>query len=166
MPSGTTQRGIAVDRVSPKTKLTQVSQQCEIGWNRLRNVSEEYCEKLKLSINAERITEDAAIGIMALLIHELEWCTISSVLPIGSGGDYLVTGVGGGPQTQVEVSGIRQDSTGSEGRSRLRTKCEQVLTKSSSGFASVTTFSRLAAATPHSYLHYVEAGSKKRSRRG
>ncbi len=156
--SATRQRGIAVDRVSPKTKFMQVSQQCEIGWNRLPNVSEEYCEQLKLSINAERITEDAAIGIDPLLIHELEGCTISSVLQIGSGGDYLIFKTGGGVGTQVEVSGIREDPNGSKGPVRLREKCQQVLQKTTCGFASVTTFSRLEAATPHSYLHYVKSG--------
>jgi len=40
-------------------------------------------------VNENDLSEKAAIGVMALLIHELEGVTIQEVLQIGSGGDYL-----------------------------------------------------------------------------
>ena len=54
------------------------------------------------------------------------------------------------------VSGITEDLDGNESRSRLRKKCEQVLTHARVGFASVTTFKRLKAGIVHSYLHFAE----------
>jgi hypothetical protein len=131
-------------------------------------VSEADCIRLRCAFNAERITEDAAIAVMALLIHELEGVTVEEVYPIGSGPDYLVTLKGKGGDLSVEVSGIRVDGTGSESSSRLTKKRNQLLAKKTAGFVSITTFQRLKAGILHSYLNYVVKSSagKKRGRKG
>jgi hypothetical protein len=103
---------------------------------------------------------------MALLAHELEKVVILEVLPIGSGGDYAVLAQKRERPIQAEISGIREDRGGSESRSRLQTKCEQVLQHSKAGYASVTTFSHTATCEIHSYLHFVRRPKnppKKRS---
>ena len=114
-------------------------------------------------LNEEAITEYAAIGIMALLIHELENVTIRDVLPVGSGGDYAIHIGSAKEPSQVEVSGLLEDPRGSKARYRLRKKCEQVLTHSPTGYASVTTFRYSNHNIVHSYLHYVEAKPRRTS---
>jgi hypothetical protein len=49
-----------------------------------------------------------AIGVMALLISDLEKAEIVSVLQVGSGGDYLIE-IPGKSQLQAECSGIKVD---------------------------------------------------------
>jgi hypothetical protein len=122
----------------------------------LRKLSEAYCHRVSKTINDHRITEDAAIGVMALLIHELEGVIIREVLPIGSGGDYLMAYQQEERPIQVEVSGIREDRTGSQASARLSQKCDQVVKHSSCGFASVTTFRHGVGAEVHNYLYFVE----------
>lgn len=92
---------------------------------------------------------------MALLVHELEGAELQSVLPIGSGSDYLVRVPGASTYIQLEVSGIRLDVGGNLSTTRLHQKSAQVLTHARVGFASVTTFSHLAGAA-RSWLHYVK----------
>ncbi len=168
MPAGTMAREITINRVPRKRPNERIEEVREIGWDNIEGVSEEDCIRLQRTFNAERITEDAAIAIMALLIHELEEVTVAEVLPIGSGTDYLVTLKGEGSQLSVEVSGIRVDATGSEASSRLQKKYGQLLAKQAAGFVSVTTFQRLKAGILHSYLHYVAKSSAgtKSGRRG
>jgi hypothetical protein len=114
-------------------------------------------------VNADRLTEDAAIGIMALVIHELESATIASVLPKGEGADYEVMVEAEGREFEVEVSGIRQDSTqaGSVTSKRLAEKCEQLFVYKSSGFVSVTTFAYSSTREVRSYLHFVRQQDSK-----
>jgi hypothetical protein len=102
---------------------------------------------------------------MALLIHELEGGIVETVAQIGSGGDYFVKPGKSRQTVQVEVSGIREDLVGNRAESRLREKQAQVLTKSDSGYVSVTTFHHGANGGPHSYLHFVESGHPKRTQR-
>src|SRR5262249_30176938 len=119
VPAGTKAREITIDRVTRKQPNARTEEIREVGWGNVEAVSEEDCIRLKCAFNEERITEDAAIAVMALLIHELEGVTVEEVLPIGSGPDYLVTLKGKGGRLPVEVSGIREDATGSESSSRL-----------------------------------------------
>jgi hypothetical protein len=61
-----------------------------IGWSDVQEGVKRVCEQLPYTKNAQDLTEEAAIGVAALLIHDLEEGVLQTVLPIGSGGDYLV----------------------------------------------------------------------------
>ena len=119
-----------------------------------------------LGASAHATTEQAAIAVLALLIHDLGEGEILKVLPIGSGGDYLVELVGVPKPVQAECSGIVADATGAESRSRLTKKKTQVLSKSAAGFASVTTFHHPPDGIVQSYLHYVRAPQRVRPSKG
>jgi hypothetical protein len=138
--------------------------QCAIGWDGLENVIADLprlLAQLPITVNENDLTEWAAIGVMAVLIHHLENAELQTVLPIGSGADYIVQ-IAGGPPSHVEVSGIREADTGSHPRSRLAEKTAQVLRYNNDGFASVTTFAHGAPAQVHSYLHHVTRPPRKR----
>jgi hypothetical protein len=126
------------------------------------------CVQSRIAVSEHDLTEFAAIGVMALLIHDLEGGVLQNVLPIGSGGDYLVIPREAESPIQVEVSGIQVDLNGADSRSRLSRKSTQVLSHSTVGYASVTTFSHPTGPIVHSYLHYVsrprttKKGRKKR----
>jgi hypothetical protein len=111
------------------------------------------------------LTEQAAVAVMALLVHDLEGGIIQRVLQIGSGGDYLVLTRRARKPDQVEVSGVQEDTDGSAAKRRLGEKTDQVLTHCKVGFASVTTFAHSQPPTAHSYLHFVRRTRKKRRRR-
>ena len=100
------------------------------------------------------ITEDAAIGVIALLLHDLEEFRIRRVLPIGGGGDYHLE-LEDGTVTQLECSGIYIDPDGHRSHDRLQTKLAQVLKQSADGFAAVATFSRTVTQEAHCFLHFV-----------
>jgi hypothetical protein len=151
---------VTVDRISRSYPGTVVSDIVQIGWSGLASHTEEYLIRVSKTVNEQRITEDAAIGVMSLLIHELEEVTLQEVLAIGSGGDYAATPSQGGPTVQVEVSGIRDDSSGRMAGARLAEKREQVLKGSPCGYVSVTTFRCPGVEAAHSYLHYVEASGQ------
>jgi hypothetical protein len=163
LPSGTMERTVAVDWLAQPGGGTPQTVTRVIGWNNLPDRRDK-CTLWPFTFNANDITEAAAIGVMALLIHDLEGAEIQRVLQIGSGGDYLL--IVGSEQIQVECSGIRSDPNGSASRSRLAQKCQQVLSNSRSGFASVTTFSHGPGEDVHSYLHFVSAAPKPRKGRG
>lgn len=162
-PDDVQKREVLVDRIASTTGSVRQTEVRAIGWSGLPKFSEDYCIRVKYTINERRITEDAAIAIMGLLIHELEGVSIESVLQIGSGGDYLVKLSKNKQLVQVEVSGIREDLAGDKAESRLREKRAQVLQNSDAGYVSVTTFYRAANAGPHSFLHFAERGDRKRS---
>ena len=117
----------------------------EISWQGVPNWVLDASATLPFTKNASAITEEAAIGVMALLIDDLEDAEILTVLPIGSGGDYQLLLRGLNAQTQVECSGIHIDERGYESTARLKQKPEQVRTISPNGFASVTAFSHSAS---------------------
>jgi hypothetical protein len=156
VPVGTLRRSVTVDRLSPPAPGTPAVEEIEIGWSNLPDYSENYLLHVSRTMNEHTITEHAAIVVMALLIHELEGLTLGPVLPIGGGGDYVVKPKKGKAALQVEVSGIRVEHRAGDARDRLREKREQVLKKSSRGYASVTTFQWLGGPTAHSFLHYAE----------
>src|SRR5439155_11293190 len=105
-PTGTLVRPVLVDRLRRRAKHP-VTETLGIGWSGMPNVADEWT-RLRHTQNATTITEWAAIGVMALLLHDLEGCVLQTVLPIGSGGDYLILTNGRHPK-QVEVSGIDFD---------------------------------------------------------
>jgi hypothetical protein len=163
-PSGTMSRRAEVDWITRPGTNPAVQVHRDIGWNGLKDLLGRLCVQLPFTVNAQTLTEQAAIGVMALLINDLEGAVLQTVLPIGSGGDYFVLPPRGRKPIQMEVSGIREDSTGTASRARLAQKAEQVLTHSQAGFASVTTFSHKAGPIAHSYLHYVS--SRRRKKKG
>lgn len=162
-PPAMIKRTVTVHRIARPGTKPAIQEDCDIGWSGLPSYNRDYCVRLSRTVNEHDVTEQAAIGVMALLIHELEGGVLQQVLPIGSGGDYLVLPRGARHPIQVEVSGIREDRNGSASQSRLRQKCDQVLTASKAGYASVTTFSHPAGPIVQSWLHYVEKGRKMRS---
>jgi hypothetical protein len=160
---GVTKRAIQVDRIGPEPGSDRWEEVREIGWSGLSQLLDR-CAKLPRAVNDQDITELAAIGVMLLLIHELEGGVLTGVLQIGAGGDYLVRLASRPDPVQVEVSGIKVGSAG-EASSRLGKKREQVRGE---GFVSVTTFRHGESGELHSYLHFVRPGSprgnKKRRR--
>ena len=160
-PPGTMTRRIEVNwlRRPGNTPATQAHR--DLGWNGLQHYLGTLCVQLPLTVNDRTLTEQAAIAVLALLIHDLEGGVLQSVLPIGSGGDYLVRLRGDNSFLQVEVSGVKADADGSLSGPRLREKSQQVLTHRRVGYASVTTFAYRPEAVVHSYHHYV-----KRKKRG
>jgi len=161
LPPGTTTCDIRVDRQSRMSKGQSTQHLCVIGWNDLADCSREFCLHTHEGVPERDATEGAAIVVMALLIHELEGATVLKAIDIGDGGDYLIQFGDATDQSLVEVSGVRKDVTGVRSRSRLVEKKDQVLSKSPTSYASVTTFSHSKAQTPHSYLHFVEKERKK-----
>jgi hypothetical protein len=162
VPKEMTTRAVTLDRISPSADRARFEEVRTIGWNGTTGVSDDDCVRLGITFNASRITEDAALAVMALLIHELEGLTVNVVLPIGSGADYILSMRKGEQSVHVEVSGFRDDESGRRSSRRLAEKCEQMLAKCPAGFASVTTFKHGKDAVLHSYLHYVEAPKKER----
>ena len=154
LPSGTMVRDVIVDwvarpGVSASQELTR-----QISWTGVPKAITDEAVKWTVTKNSHDITEEAAIGVMALLLHDLEGAKILKVLQIGSGGDYLVA-IPGSPNLQAESSGIRVDPLGYLSTQRLKEKSEQVLTRCSAGFASVTAFSHSPSKDVRCQLCYV-----------
>jgi hypothetical protein len=161
-------REVVVDWITRPGTSPVVGVNREVGWSGLPASTDLLCVQLPRTVNAHTLTEQAAVGVMALLIHALEGGVLQDVLPIGSGGDYFVISREANRPIQVEVSGIREDLNGAAARSRLSQKSAQVLSHSTVGYASVTTFAHPTGPIVHSYLHYVsrprttKKGRKKR----
>jgi hypothetical protein len=155
---GVLKREITVDRISPASGSVRCKEIREIGWADLPDHLDR-CEEIASILNEQRITEDAAIGVMLLLIHELEGAVLDDVLEIGKGGDYLVKLSDRSEPVQVEVSGIRIGTAG-EASTRLGKKRGQVR---GAGFVSVTTFQQGRTGVAYSYLHFRDPESGKRS---
>jgi hypothetical protein len=162
LPPGILKRVITVDRISPASTRSRREEIREIGWANLSGELDD-CEQVRERFNENTITEHAAIGIMLLLIHDLEGGVLIRILEIGHGGDYLVRLPDRPDPLQVEVSGIKTGTPG-EASSRLGKKRKQV---HGAGFVSVTTFQHGENGEPHSYLHFGSPGTipenKKRS---
>ena len=167
--AGAWKRPVRVDRIAPGPEPERREEAREIGWTGLTDLLER-CEVISEVLNQQEITEQAAIGVMLLLVHELEEAVLSRVLQIGSGSDYLVGVPGREGLVEVEVSGIRSGSAG-EASSRLGKRTRDRLR--GPGFVSVTTFQHGESGEAHSYLHFVDPaagvdrgqGKGKRGRR-
>jgi hypothetical protein len=162
LPLGTMSRSVAVDWVKKPGKNPAQQLQRDIGWDGIANI-DAYCAQYRLAMNDHDLTEQAAIAVMALLIHNLQGGVIQRVLQIGSGGDYFVLTRRARNPDQIEVSGIRDDANGSAAKSRLSDKTDQALKHCKVGFASVTTFAHSQPPVVHSYLHFVRRRRKKRT---
>jgi hypothetical protein len=160
-PPGVLKREIMVDRISPRSGEDRWEETRELSWAGLPEYLDR-CEQVPFVVNEDDITEQAAIGVMLLLINELEGAILTRVLQIGSGGDYLVSLSGVPEPLQVEVRGIKSGSAG-RASSRLGEKRRQV---HGEGFASVTTFKYGEAEAAHSYLHFVTPGGRAKGRKG
>lgn len=162
-PIGTLVRAVTVDWVPhPGTAAPRQSDRV-IGWAGLKGIFER-CHQVAVTTNPVTITEQAAIGVMALLVHELEGASLQRVLLIGDGPDYMVD-VRHGP-VAIEVSGIREALTPGQAVQRLREKNDQLLRGYPSGFVSVTAFAHPPGRIVHSFLRFVSrppnpAGKRK-----
>lgn len=166
-PSGTINRAVQTDWVGRPGNGQAVLEHRNIGWANLRQAIPKLSsllDQLPSTMNADDLTEKAAIGVMALLIHDLESAVLQTVLEIGSGGDYLVQVQEGKAVVQVEVRGIRRAQSAAVSKAKLAEKRKQVLKHSKTGYASVTTFAYPGGPMVHSYLHYVRQASKKKAR--
>lgn len=163
-PPGIMSRAVEVNWLRRLARGPPTQVRREVGWADVPQYSGALCEQLPLTINAHTLTEKAAIGIAALLIHDLEGGSLQTVLPIGSGGDYLVRVSGDSSFIQLEVSGLREDGTGSASSARLQQKTMQVLTRARVGFVSVTTFCHGSEGIVHSYHHFVKQKSRTKAR--
>lgn len=154
VPREVSKRAVTVDRISPASGGDRWEEVREIGWAGLSDLRDR-CEELSDILNELDITEHAAIGVMLLLVHELEGGVLTGVLQIGSGPDYSVNLSDRPEPVQVEVSGIRRGSAG-QVSSRLGEKRGQLR---GAGFVSVTTFQYGEDGAAHSYLHFVLPGA-------
>jgi hypothetical protein len=161
LPPEVLKRAVVVDRISPRTGEVRWQEVREIGWAGLTDHLDR-CRRISGILNEQRITEDAAIGVMLLLIPELEGAVLTDVVQIGAGGDYLVRYSDYPEPVQVEVSGIKVGTVG-KASTRLGKKRAQVR---GAGFVSVTTFQHGRTGAAHSYLHFVEPGSGAKSAEG
>ncbi|WP_171471352.1 hypothetical protein [Frigoriglobus tundricola] len=155
-------RAVAIDWLARPGAGVATQENRQIGWNGLANYAGDLAVQWNVTVAPQDITEQAAIAVMGLLIHDLAQGEILQVLSIGSGGDYLVQVGGLKRPIQAESSGIRTDSNGSQSRARLSQKKTQVLMHSRAGFAAVTTFSHPQGDIVQSYLHYVCKKPRKR----
>lgn len=160
LTAGTMSRLVDLDWLAHPGTKDAVHVQRAVGWNGLEHWLDCVCVQLPLTVNAQTLTEHAAIGIMGLLISDAEGAVLETVLPIGSGGDYFIRC--GGNVSQVEVSGILTAETMSVATARLSQKSQQVLKHVVEGYVSVTTFACPSACGVHSYLHYVKKPAKKK----
>lgn len=163
-PPGTLSRAVEVNWLRRPGKESATQEHRAIGWDGLHEWLGTLCVQLPITVNDRTLTEKAAIGVLALLIQDLEAGVLQTVLPIGSGGDYYVRLRGAHSFLQVEVSGIKEDPAGSLSTPRLREKTTQVLSHARVGFASVTTFLYSATTSVHSYLHYVKRQRKAKGK--
>jgi hypothetical protein len=164
IPSGTMVREISVDRLGLPPNTTATEETLEIGWRGLTEINSEYLATLPYTTPESDLTERAAITVMAAILGACDVGELLGVLPIGSGGDYLLQVKQRKNPIQIEISGICLDDSGSKSRSRLGEKGKQVLTNSVTGFASVTTFSHPPHERVLSYLHYFSKRSSGRRR--
>lgn len=164
VPAGTMNREVAIDWVRKPGNVLSAVVHRQIGWEDVPELADG-CITYPLTWNDQDLTEMAAIAIMALLIDDLEGGVVQRVLPIGSGGDYLVVTRQAQEPDQVEVSGIWQDTDGRTTRRRLAEKADQVLTHCKCGFASVTAFAHPPDSVVQSCLHFVRRRQKKRKQR-
>ncbi|WP_143393137.1 hypothetical protein [Fimbriiglobus ruber] len=91
LPAGKMTRAIDVEWASRGAPNSLQLLSKEIGWSNIPEILMEASQLAANTIGDTVITEQAAIAVMALLIHDLEKLEILSVLQIGSGGDYLVS---------------------------------------------------------------------------
>jgi hypothetical protein len=147
------QRKVVVDRRSRQKGFETGTEECEIHWEGLLEEWKDDLIRLAHVCNSEQLTEDAAVGVMSLLVHALEGARDLKVVPIGSGGDYLVYVEG--EELLIEVSGLDNPDRRGRCSQRLREKTAQVLSKRSVGFVSITTFRYPNSTDAHSYLHFV-----------
>lgn len=160
LPSGTMAREVLVDWLSRPGAGDPRQSVENIGWSGVPQSILDACETWTVTRNEQAITEEAAIGVMALLVHHLESAEILRVLQIGSGGDYLLAM--NGQTVQIESSGIREDDQGYDTNARLKKKANQVLTKCPAGFASVVAFSHPPNRSVCCRLHFVTSQSVDR----
>jgi hypothetical protein len=164
-PEGTLKRDVTIDHASAKTENTPVQKLRTIGWSELPHLTVDFCHRWSMAFNRNDITEDAAIAVMGLLIHALEGMTLERVSEIGSGCDYYARAAPNAKRVPLEVSGICEETSPGQARTRLKEKCDQLLGRNRAGYVSVTTFQHADGNLLHSFLHYV-VKAKAKPRKG
>jgi hypothetical protein len=109
------QRAVTVNWVHRPGDSRPETATCNVGW---ANLPPEILQSAVIwteTKNEQTITEEGAIGLIALLIHELENAKIKRVVPIDRGGDYYLE-LQDLTETQVECSGVKVDMHGNETR--------------------------------------------------
>src|SRR3954452_8583919 len=71
-PAGSPHREVAVDRPSPPAPCMPSLDALHVGWGGVPLFTEAFLIQVGRSAHERRITEDAAVVVMALLIHHLE----------------------------------------------------------------------------------------------
>jgi hypothetical protein len=165
--AGVTERIITVDWRGRSAGGQSTLRTYRVAWNDLPQYNPDYLRRLRLCRNEHDRTETAALGIMALLIHEIDKLSLRTVVEIGSGTDYEAARGETDPGVQVEVRGIREAETLRIPRMRLKEKTAQALGKNPEALVSVTTFRYGAEGPAHSFLHHVRrpARTQKRKKR-
>ena len=125
-----------------------------IGWSTVSPQTLWEARLFRGSFGERVITEGAAIGVMALLLHHLEGGQITSVLQIGLSADYLIQ-IDGRPYV-TEVSGVRIDANGQETNSRRSKKRTQLFRGHREGYVSVTAFSHGENGGVATYFEFAE----------
>jgi hypothetical protein len=123
LPAGTMSREVTVSWICKPGNTTLSNTQRQIGWENIPGLADD-CLTFPLTWNEYDLTEMAAIAMSSLLVENLEGGILSSVLPIGRGGDYMVLTRRARKADQIEISGIRVDDKGSKTRTRLAEKEE------------------------------------------
>lgn len=146
-----TEREVTIDHTPNRSKKAP-QQRVIISWS--GSVDRDLSVRAHLAINANDLTEMAAILVASLTVSHFENGRIRSVLQIGSGGDYEVEVDWQRKPVQMEVSGLRADDTpkGNATAACVTKKRAQVGT----GFVSVTAFRHFATGLPHSVLCYAD----------
>jgi hypothetical protein len=104
-PAGTMSREIEVDWLRHPGKEAATHQQRAVGWTGLEHHLNTLCVQLLVTVNDRTLTEQAAVGVLALLISDLEGAVLQTVLQIGSGGDYLIRRKGQVPSSRLRSAG-------------------------------------------------------------
>ena len=153
-PAVASEREVQIDLVRRPGGGTPEALTRTISWAGM-DESANMAVSIKRCISDQVATEDAAIGVMALLVSDLGGAELNSVLPIGTSADYQLEWVELGEEGPLEVSGLRHARSQSDSSGRLAVKTEQILTGNRAGYVSVSTFQYPPTGAVHSYLHFV-----------
>jgi hypothetical protein len=113
----------------------------DFSWSGCSALDSDSLLRFQRTWDSEAITENAAIGVMAMLIWELAQASVVTVRQKGRGGDYDFVQREGFEVMKVEVSGIKTAPHLSSLQVRVAEKSISVVLKfPHEGFVSVTAF--------------------------
>jgi tetratricopeptide (TPR) repeat protein len=159
------QRNVLVSFIRCPGDAAACEVRCVVGWGSTNEEIKRTATTIGYTLPEQDANEDAAIGLMALLVSDLAGGVLHSVLSIGTSADYLIELASDGVLLPMEVSGIGTARSPGESVDRLRRKTRQLLTGHEAGYVSVSTFKHPSFDAVHSYLHYVKGQPPPKSRR-